>query len=183
VLSYGTEWGVTGENPTTPMLPSGHFGNFSTPRPDDPVFDVNSTPSRHLDTDPRIAGQFTGSLFAITPLVGRSRNANPLMGDTPMGHARNVSGVPPAFEGMSGMGMTGRHDFLQGLTREPETPGAGMRGLGIGRPPQLSPSPFGGHRHSSSKSSHLRSASRSGLGFGLPFDDAEAPMPEDAMRD
>lgn len=168
VLSYGTEWGVTGENPSTPMPQTG-FGSFSTPRPDDPVFDVNSTPSRHLDTDPRIAGQFSGSLFAITPLVGRSRNANQLVGDTPlsMGHARNISGVPPAFA----EGMTSRHEFLQGLTADrrelPETPGS----LGLGRPSELSPSPFGGHRGTSSKSNHPRSASRSGLAFTFPLSD------------
>ncbi|CAK9779891.1 hypothetical protein CC85DRAFT_302985 [Cutaneotrichosporon oleaginosum] len=169
VLSYGNEWGVTGENPSTPLFPT--FGNFSTPRPDDPVFDVNSTPSRHLDTDPRIAGQFTGSLFAITPLMGRSRNANPLVGDTPIGHNRVVSGVPPAFAD----GMT-RHDFLQGLSdrrEHAETPStvSTVRGLGVGGGhAQLSPSPFT-HRRSSSKSSHVRSASRSGLGLGLPLND------------
>ncbi|BEI79697.1 hypothetical protein CcaverHIS002_0102260 [Cutaneotrichosporon cavernicola] len=158
------------------------LAHFRPPRPDDPVFDVNSTPSRHLDTDPRIAGQFSGSLFAITPLVGRSRNANMLVGDTPMGHARNVSGVPPAFS----EGMTSRHEFLQGLTADrrqlPETPGAGMRSLGLGRPSQLSPSPFGGHRRTSSKSSHLRSASRSGLGFSFPLsDDVKGSAPDDSM--
>lgn len=175
VLSYGTEWGVTGENPSTPM-PLPRFGSFSTPRVDDPVFDVNSTPSRHLDTDPRMAGQFSGSLFAITPLVGRSRNSNPLIaGDTPMpmGHGRTVSGVPP----FASEGVTSRHEFLQGLTADrdrremPETPLA-RRGLGYGVPP-TSPSPFNmSHRRSSSmnKSSHLRSSSRSGLGLGLPMD-------------
>lgn len=187
VLSYGNEWGVTGgDNPSTPM-PLPRFGSFSTPRVDDPVFDVNSTPSRHLDTDPRMAGQFGGSLFAITPLVGRSRNSNPLIpGDTPMpmgGHGRNVSGVPPFTDGVAS-----RHDFLQGLTADrdrrelPDTP-LGRRGLGLGGP--TSPSPFNmGHRRSSSmnKFSHLRSSSRSGLvGLGLPMqEDGEAEAEAEA---
>ncbi|KAL7418841.1 hypothetical protein Q5752_006525 [Cryptotrichosporon argae] len=183
VLSYGGDiWGLPEDSPSTPApaAPRHLPDRFATPRVDDPVFDVNSTPSRHLDTDPRLAGTFN-TLFSMTPLMSRSRNpSNLLAGETPgpAGRARNVSGVPPLAELTGG----GKHEFLQNLA-------AGV-GLGMGSPigigvgaaagspaspvvparrllgaHPVSPSPFT-RRIGSNKFSHLRSSSRSGLGLG-----------------
>lgn len=181
VLSYGNDlWGVTEESPSTPMAPRAPE-YYSTPRPED-LFDVNSTPSRHLNTDPRMAGQFN-SLFSMTPLVGRSRNAsNPLViGDTPaamIGRGRSFAGVTPLSDGVSG-----RHEFLQGLaggdkrgtsTDPPVSPT--RRAFPLGNP--VSPSPYGsiGLGQRGNRFSHLRSSSKvtaAGLGLGVPADEDE----------
>ncbi|KAL1404996.1 hypothetical protein Q8F55_008614 [Vanrija albida] len=192
VLSYGNDlWGVSNEEgPSTPVPAARLPDRFSTPRADEPAFDVNSTPSRHLSTDPRMAGQFN-SLFSMTPLMGRSRNTTSMLvgGDTPTpmpmgGRGRNASGLPPFSEGVKG-----RHEFLQGLTadrRPPHTdgPASPLRrpGGGLLNPPPVSPSPYGGighgHRRTLSGTlsgpkfgqSQMRSSSRSGLGLGMVTD-------------
>lgn len=139
VISYGNEWGLAGnEDPSTPAPQLSERERFSTPWMEDPNFDVNSTPSRHLSTDPRMAGQLTGSLFAITPLVGRSRNISGPLIETPFrhGHARNLSSVAPFSDG-----VVNRHEFLQGLTADRrEGPGELRRPQRLGPP---SPSPYG----------------------------------------
>lgn len=182
VLSYGTDlWGVAEDAPSTPVAAPRAPGFYSTPRPED-LFDVNSTPSRHLNTDPRMAGEFN-NLFSMTPLVGRSRNAsNPLIGgDTPaaiLGRARNMAGVTPLSEGVAG-----RHEFLQGLaggdkrgafTDAPVSPA--RRVMPLGNP--ISPSPYGGIGLGprGNRFSHMRSSSKAraaGLGLGVPVDEDE----------
>jgi hypothetical protein len=175
VLSYGADfWGP--ESPTTPA-PAPRFFSNSTPRLEDPAFDVNSTPSRHLNTDPRMAGEFH-SLFAVTPLMGRSRNASGMPGETPLPFPGNPmyahSSGRRLVSGSSETGVVGRHEFLQSLT-------ADRRASGERRPlvEPPSPSPYGGiglggPRHGSSNSmSHLRddsaAASQRGLGLGMPM--------------
>lgn len=204
VLSYGNDlWGVSNEEgPSTPVPAARLPDRFSTPRADEPAFDVNSTPSRHLSTDPRMAGQFN-SLFSMTPLMGRSRNTTAMLvgGETPtpmpMGNrGRNVSGLPPFSEGVKG-----RHEFLQGLTadrRPPHTdgPGSPMRrpGGGLLNPPPVSPSPYGGMGHGHRRTlsgtlnppkfgqSQMRSSSRSGLGLGMVTDRDEEEEEESRPR-
>jgi hypothetical protein len=178
VLSYGTDlWGSGGgdSSPTTPVPPPRIPNHFSTPRPEDSVFDVNSTPSRHLNTDPRMAGQFN-SLFAVTPLMGRSQNAPGMLAqDTPVPGRRNVSGGPHAN---SDTGVVSRHEFLQGLTADrrvsategPPSPSARRGGAMLHDP--VSPSPYGSVGRTN-KFSNLRSGpgSRPGVGLGMPLGD------------
>lgn len=184
VLSYGNDlWGVTEEAPSTPVATQRAPGFYSTPRPED-LFDVNSTPSRHLNTDPRMAGEFNSTLFSMTPLVGRSRNAsNPLIGgDTPAAMisraGRNVAGVTPLSEGIAS-----RHEFLQGLaggekrgafTEAPVSPS--RRVIPLANPE--SPSPYGsiGLGPRGNRFSHMRTSSKAraaGLGLGVPHDEDE----------
>lgn len=184
VLSYGTDlWGVAEEAPSTPVAAPRAPGFYSTPRPED-LFDVNSTPSRHLNTDPRMAGELNTTLFSMTPLVGRSRNAsNPLIGgDTPgvmIGRSRNTAGVTPLSDGLAG-----RHEFLQGLAGGDKRSGAFGDGpvspvrrvMPLGGPE--SPSPYGniGLGHRGNRFSHMRTSSRAraaGLGLGVPVDEDE----------
>lgn len=193
VLSYGGDlWGISGgaEEPSTPVPPPRNpVDHFSTPLVDDSIFDVNSTPSRHLDTDPRMGGQFS-SLFAMTPLMGRSRNTNSVLiaGDTPMQPAGAGGHRIPFSDGIAS-----RHQFLQGLTAErrgPHTERPARMGLGsglaLGGGPPVSPSPFGHRRNHSGSLSHIRSGSRSGLGLGMAVDEedeeTEVEVADDAVR-
>lgn len=175
ILSYNDPWDNV-EDPGTPVPPP-RIDQFLTPRPDDSMFDVNSTPSRHLNTDPRMAGQFN-SLFAVTPLMGRSRNASGMATDTPamVARNRNISGVPP----FSDSGVVGRHEFLQGLTderRAPNTEGPISPSLGRGRHLPESPTPYGavgiGARPKQFGSLRAGAGSRSGLGLGMPIEGGE----------
>lgn len=159
-------------------MPQPRAEHFSTPWMDDPNFDVNSTPSRHLSTDPRMAGQFTGSLFAITPLVGRSRNiSGPLIpGDTPVAsrHGRTVSGVPPFA---LSDGVVNRHEFLQGLTadrRAPHTEGPEHRRTLLA--PPHSPSPYTSLGHGRNPSVNRYSHMRSGSLRGALSDELEVEL-------
>ncbi|KIR43825.1 hypothetical protein I307_00132 [Cryptococcus deuterogattii 99/473] len=199
ILSSGSDMWAFQDDAVPPSTPVPVLQDrYSTPRINDTPFDVTSTPSRHLDFN---FGQ--PSLFALTPLGGRSRVPSTMLIDgTPVLRAtpRNVSGPGGPLEPMS---VPSRADFFRELNKgnAPHSAGptlslhpSGAASAGAGdrenthatsspRWPSLlsahnlSPSPFGGAGHrrtlSGNKLSSIRSSSRCGLGMGVPEEKEE----------
>ncbi|KAI9635879.1 uncharacterized protein MKK02DRAFT_44576 [Dioszegia hungarica] len=187
ILSYGSDmWAPFGEEPgavQAPTTPVPSDTRFTTPRIDDAPFDVTSTPSRHLDFN----FGAPSSLFALTPLGGRSRVTSNMMSDTPLTYRHRLASHS------ENQAMSGRHDFLRDLAGPsavgpPSPSSAGRRGpslLGAGSIGSASM----GHRRtlSGNKMSSMRNSSRSGLGLGMPIgvshDDEDAERGEEAEDD
>ena len=166
---------------------------FSTPRFDETPFDVNSTPSRHLDFP-------TSTLFSLTPLGGPGRKSLSGFEYTPFPTRMSFAAAPQpagtnawanvgAAASAAGSGASGdksgnplsRHDFLNALGkagesprplspggRFPQSPGARFSSNLVGAH-HLSPSPLamGSGRRSGTFSRSTSGSMRSGLGLGV----------------